>query len=148
MSYNTILLIGDLSRNKEKLAASAITPGDLIEFNNSTGKVQRHSTLNGNAMAMFAKENDLEGDDIDTDYAADELVQYLTPVSGDEVYAILAVSQTIKQGDFLVSAGNGKLKKFEIAASAEADYVHRIVAMAMEDKTTTAAVARIIVQKV
>lgn len=147
MSYNTILLKGDYSV-KEDVAAATITPGQLVEFNSSSGQLQRHSTLKGNAMAMFAKEDIANGATISTNYSASNRVQYLIPSRGSEIYALLTTSQTIKKGNFLVSSGDGNLQKFEIDSGENPDFIHRIVAMAMEDKTTSGTIARIIVQAV
>ncbi len=147
MAYNTISLKGD-RMVKEDVANATITPGQLVEFNSSNGKLQRHSTLKGNAMAMFAKEDVANGATISTNYSATNRIQYIIPCRGGEVYAQLTTSQTIKKGDFLVSSGDGNLQKFEIDSGENPDFIHRIVAMAMEDKTTTGATARIIVQVV
>lgn len=147
MGNETILLKGELRHNEEGIAEGTITPGDLIDFNLTSGKVQRHDVSGGNTSAMFAKENDLQGDGIDVDYTVGKLVQYLTPVPGDQIYALLTTSQTIKKGNFLASNGDGKLKKY-VVSSGEPDYVKAIVVMAMEDKTTTAAVARIVARVV
>lgn len=143
MGNETILLIGELCHAEEDTAGGTITPGDLVEFNGTTGKLQRHSTANGNAAAMFAKEDDLQGNGIDVDYTVGKLVQYLTPVLGDQINALLTTSQTIKKGNFLSSQGDGKLKKY-VVSSGEPDYIKAIVLMALEDKTTTSSVARIV----
>ena len=92
---------------------------------------------------MFAKEDDLQGNGIDVDYTVGKLVQYLTPVLGDQINALLTTSQTIKKGNFLSSQGDGKLKKY-VVSSGEPDYIKAIVLMALEDKTTTSSVARIV----
>lgn len=148
MVYNTILLKGEGCCVKEDVANAAITPGQLVEFNSSNGKLQRHSTANGNAVVRFAKEDVANGRGIDVDYSVANKVQYFLPERGDEVYALLTTSQTIKKGDFLVSAGNGNLRKFAISSGEPPDFIHRIVATAMEDKSTTGSIARIIVEAV
>ena len=69
--------------------------------------------------------------------------------SGDEVYAILATSQTIVVGDLLASAGDGTLEKFtaiKCDSNASAGAVTtplQAVAVALEAVTTTSATKRI-----
>ena len=146
-NYRTIILkYEDECIVKEDVADAAITPGQLCEFDSSNGKIQRHSTPKGNAMQMFAKEDIANGRTIDEDYSATTRVQYIIPCRGSEIWALLTTSQTIKKGDFLVSAGNGNLQKFAIDSGENPDFIHRIVAQAMEDKTTTGTIARIICQ--
>jgi len=137
----TIILKGDPIR-KEAIAGESITPGHLVQFSASTGKLIKHATAGGNAQAMFAVEEDFIGDDIDTAYAADDQAQYNVFRPGDEVYALLAASQTIKQGDALESAGDGTLRKHTAPAINEGGsasvtvYVDAVVGYAAEDKTT------------
>lgn len=146
----TVLLKGDPIR-KEGVAAEAITPGHLLAFD-SAGKLIKHATAGGNAQPMFALEEDFIGDGITTDYAADDQVQYIVGRPGDEVYALLTTSQTIKKGDPLESTNDGTLKKHTAQAVAEGGsatytvYTNAIVGYAAEDKTTTASVARIRVE--
>lgn len=95
---------------EEYEANAAITPGHLIELM-STGKVRAHANAAQNALPMFALENELEGEDIDTDYAAGDKVQCWIPGRGDVVYALLADGESVVPGDFLESAGDGTLQK-------------------------------------
>ena len=106
---NTIDLNGS-ALNKELDAAGAITPGHLIERDGS-GTVVVHSTAAGRAAAMFARENDLKGDDITVAYASGDRVQMLMFPKGGEVNALVAASApAIVVGDFLESAGDGTLR--------------------------------------
>ena len=135
MAYKNVLLKGDPIM-KEALAAGAITPGHLIKLNGS-GAYVVHSTSGGAARRLFAMEMSDTGKDIDDAYASGDTVYGLACRPGDEVYAILDTSQTIVEGDALESGGNGRLIKYSAGV---------IVAWALEDKTTTSAVARIIVE--
>lgn len=106
----TILLMGDPVA-KEAVANAAITPGHLIE-RMSTGKVRKHSTAGGPAMAMFAREEEYVGGGIDTAYASSDQVPFYVCRRGDEVYALLPASApAVAIGDYLESNGDGTLRK-------------------------------------
>jgi hypothetical protein len=126
---NRIVLKGTPPQ-KEREAAGTITPGDLIELD-SSGNVQRHSTVNGNAARLFAIENALEGNDIDDDYASGDRVYYVHARPGDEIQAYLAAGENASIGSFLVSDGDGKLR-VHTAASGEPEYLHSIIGIALE----------------
>lgn len=113
---NTIKLKNYLNVFEEYVANAAITPGHLIELI-STGKVRVHATEDGNVLPMFAIEDELQGNGIDDAYAADDQVQCWIPTRGDQVNAILKDEETVVIGDFLVSAGNGELKKYDATTS-------------------------------
>jgi len=137
MASKKILLLGEYI-GKEGIANATITPGMLIE-RMSTGKLRAHATAGANAQKLFARENDLSGGTINTNYAADSRVLAMIPERGAEVYAILHDGENVAIGDALVSAGNGKLKKYvaevDLNHAGSADFtVHtdQIVAYAME----------------
>jgi hypothetical protein len=96
---------------EEFVASAAITPGHLVEVI-SGGEIRVHTTASGNVLPMFAFENELEGEGIDTAYAHEDPVQVWIPTRGDIVNALLADGQTIVAGDFLESAGDGTLTKY------------------------------------
>lgn len=153
MAFNTILLKGDPLR-KEGKAGGAITPGHLI-VENSSGNLVVHPTAGGNAQALIAIEDALQGKEISGAYAANNRVQYVALRPGDEFYAILTTSQTIAIGDFLESNGDGTFRKHTPPTeasngvmSATELYYKAIVARAREAKTTTGTVARIILEAV
>lgn len=110
MSYNTVKIKKYLDIVEESTANAAITPGMLIEPM-STGKVRAHATAEGNVIPMFAFENELEGQDLDDNYEADDKVQCWIPQRGEEVYAILADGYDIDIGDWLASNGDGYLRE-------------------------------------
>jgi len=135
-TYHTIKLTKYSDAIVEYEAASAITPGDLVELT-SAGKVQRHSTASGNAARMFALENELEGEGLNDDYAAGDRVQVWFPNPGDIVYARLADEQSVTIADFLESAGNGCLQAYtpETVASADVQTVNTIYHMQIVGQT-------------
>ena len=114
MGKNTIKLKKYSDVIEEFVAASAITPGMLVALN-SAGKVEPHGTAGGNAIPMFALEDELQGKTIDDAYAANDPVQVWIAGRGDIVNAI--AGDAITAGAFLVSAGNGKLKPVGTAAT-------------------------------
>lgn len=135
MAKKTIKLKKYLDIINEYVANAAITPGNLIELM-STGKVRKHSTSGGNATAMFALEDELQGKDIDDDYAAAAPVQCWTPVRGEEVFAWLANGETAVIGSLLASNGDGTLKVYTApsvgSAEVYTDYQDPIVGLALE----------------
>ena len=107
---NTIKIKKYVDIIEEYEANAAIMPGMLIELM-STGKVRAHATAQGNALPMFALEDELQGKSIDDAYAAADRVQCWVPVRGEQVYAILADGESVSIGDSLESNGDGYLRK-------------------------------------
>jgi hypothetical protein len=134
-TYNTIKLkkYGDIIEEYE--AAAVITPGNLVELY-SANKVRNHSTAGGNAKAMFALEDELQGKGIEDAYAAGDRVQVWVAQRGEIVYARLSDGESVTLGDFLESAGNGCLRKhtaYALAGSEEETiYSHPIVGQVLE----------------
>jgi len=114
MAKNTIKLKKYSDVIEEFVAGAAITPGMLVALN-ASGAVIPHGVASGNAIPMFALEDELQGKTIDDEYAADDPVQVWIAGRGDIVNAI--AGDTITAGAFLVSAGNGKLKPVGTAAT-------------------------------
>jgi len=139
MSRRTIKYKNYSNVMEELDAYAAITPGMLLALT-SAGKAQAHPNAGQNALPMFACEDELQGNDIDTAYAADDKVQVWIPGRGDIVLGILADGQNVAIGDYLESNGDGKLKKHvadvESFESAEAGsitvYPNQIVGQAIE----------------
>lgn len=137
----TIFLKGDPVYD-EREAGGAITPGHLVSVNGSN-QVVVHASAGGRAAALFAKENDIGGDDITHAYASGEKVLFMACRPGDEVYAIIADGENIDEGDFLESNGNGELREVDADASADDIVTHSVIAVALEainasDSATTA----------
>lgn len=132
MAYSTITIkrTGDKVR-KTLVANAAITPGMLIEVM-STGKVRAHATGGGTAMAMFAVEDDLQGNGITDAYSASNDVQCEYFRTGDEVYALLANGENASIGSFLESNGDGYLRVVDTDASLGDVVPGAVVAQALE----------------
>ena len=131
MAYNTIKLKKYSDVIEEYTAtAVAITPGKLLELT-SAGTVQVHSTEGGNALPMFALEDELQGKGIGDDYAVSSKIQVWIPNRGDQVYAWLKDGETIVIGDYLMSNGAGRLQKVDVEVISAAESVS-IVAQALE----------------
>lgn len=110
MAKHTIKLKKYVDIVNEYEAAAAITPGMLLELT-AAGTVQAHSVAGGNAARYIALEDELQGRDIDTNYAAADQVQVWSGVMGEEAYMILADGEDVSIGDYLESAGNGYLQR-------------------------------------
>ena len=96
----------------EALASGTIKPGYLLERTNAaTDTVKAHATAGGKALAMFALEDDLQGNDIDDNYSSGDLTQFGIFRAGDEVLAWIANGEAIAKADALVSNGDGTLKE-------------------------------------
>jgi len=130
MANKVIILIGHGVRQEHK-AVAAITPGHLVELT-SADKVQKHGTAGGSAEKAFAVEDDLQGNDINDDYAVNAFVQYNIMRSGDRVYALLANGETAVIGSKLESNGDGTLRVVDADVSAGDIGVGSIVGVAME----------------
>ena len=128
---NTIKLKKYSDHIEEWTANAAIVPGMLVEMM-STGKIRKHATKDGHVFPMFALEDELQGKGIDDAYAAGAQVQVWIPWRGDKVYALLEDGQVIAKGDFLVSAGNGHLKKQQGTGASDYNPDMKIVAMSNE----------------
>jgi len=156
---HTVLLAGNPQYPQQAQAAAAITPGHLVELT-STGTIQKHSTASGNALPAFALENvtpdrTVATQAIDTPYAVGETVKWMVARPGELVYAWLPISAAaIVTGDFLVSNGDGSLKKGANQAVNESGsatytvFARAIVAQAAESvnnsaNTTTAVRIRV-----
>ena len=118
----------------ELAAASAITPGHLVEI--ASGKYQPASTALAKSAKMFALENISIAGSIDTPYVADDTTFVGSFPAGERVRALLAIGETIVDGTLLASAGDGTL----IATGATAD---NAVAVSRSEFTTTTVVTRI-----
>lgn len=92
-------------------AAAAVTPGHLVE-RDANGEIAVHSTAGGGGNPHFANEYDLTGRGIDDDYADGDQIIFTTYAPGSSVFALVAAAApAIAVGDFLVSDGDGTLKK-------------------------------------
>lgn len=132
----TILLRGEPNR-KERDAGGTIIPGHLLQLD-ADGDVVVHPTAEGViGPRWFAVENDIAGDDIDDAYASGEVCQIQSARPGEEINAILAVSQTIGIGDLLISAGNGQVT--ELVAESGGVLLNSVIGMALDAVTSDSA---------
>ena len=121
---------------EEYVAAAALSPGMLVEPTPSATTIRKHATEGGNAIPMFAVENELEGEGLTDAFAAGDQVQVWIPGRGDIVYAQVEDEQNIAIGDFLESNGAGYLQLHE-EDSADSDdafvsYTGQIIGQAIE----------------
>jgi hypothetical protein len=140
MSKNTIILKNYLNIYEEFEAASAITPGMLVELDSSK-EVKPHVIAGGNVLPMVAIEDELQGNGIDDVYAADDRVQCWVPQRGEEGYLILKDGEDVAIGDFLESGGGGVVVKHtpdteSLGADSSGNittiYTNQIVGVALE----------------
>jgi hypothetical protein len=129
MAFNTIKLKKYLDVIIERIAYAAITPGMLCELYSTSGYCRKHATSGGNAVPIFALEDELQGKGITDAYAAGDKVQLWVAQRGEEVNALLADGENVAIGDFLVSNGDGYLKKYAFDSAEKEDL---IVAQALE----------------
>ena len=135
MAYNTITVRCHTVVREEAIAAGTITPGMLCE-RDSNDKFVVHNSAGARAQRLFAVEDDLQGDDIDTNYATtgdNTRVQANIFRAGDLVWALLANGENAAIGDLLVSNGDGYLKEATAPTSADPDEIDQdVVAIARE----------------
>ena len=136
MTYNTIKIkkYSDIIE-EYKSTAVEITPGMFLELASAT-TVQAHSGAGGNILQMVALEDELQGKDIEDNYAVSTRVQCWIPGRGDIVYALLKDGETIVAGDFVESAGDGYVQKHSAdSAGSDSDitsYTNQIIGQAIE----------------
>lgn len=152
----TVILRGDPDIKQGTVkAATTITPGMLVDALGDAGGVVPHPTAAGNAAKTFAIEQDYVGSDLDTDYTGGSIIQYCTADSGDEINTLVAANAAaIAKGDFVMSAGDGTVKKYVAQADTGATALTitplMIVGRALEavDNSAGATKARIAIEVV
>lgn len=142
-TFKTVTIKKGMPCRFERAAGGTITPGHLVQLNSADAFVV-HATAGGNAAKFFAIEDAMQGKTIADTYTSTNRVQAELFQPGDEVNAIIADSQNISIGDFLVSNGDGTLIEQTALAdvSAGEDYPARTIGVALEAVTTSGAVAR------
>lgn len=117
---STITLKGDPQGREGLCTNAAITPGMLLAVSAQPAGVsgtndsrilgvRPHNVAGGLATAAFAREPDIFGGSIDTQYLVGDTVLYSEFRKGDMVYALLADEANVAVGAFLQSAGDGTL---------------------------------------
>lgn len=126
---------------EELVANAAIIPGMLVELMpTGTGKVRAHANANQDVFPMFALEDELQGKGIDDSYAANDPVQVWIPGRGDIVNCLLTDEEKVIIGDWVVSSGDGRVRKhvrtyesFESAVhGTESIYTQAIIGQVVE----------------
>lgn len=136
---NTIWLGGPRTEIGDLAASEAITPGHLVERFNSTGVIRwrKHATAGGATPPAVATEQSMLNQDVDDDYAANDLMEVTIGAGGTSLWMFIASGQNIVAGNKLESAGNGTLR---ILASGTALF------QALENKPTVTELTRIRVE--
>jgi len=116
---NVVVGSSFLNKKEEKYAAATITPGYLIELT-SSDTFQVHSTAGGTVIPCFADIDKWQGNDLDDDYSADDLVAGWYAGPGDVVENAMldGDSSNVSIGSLLESNGDGKLRLHDPAESA------------------------------
>jgi hypothetical protein len=134
MSHKNTIKIKKYSDHIEEFVANApILPGMLVELM-STGKVRKAAAESSthNVIPMFALEDELQGKGVEDLYATGDPVQVWIPYRGDFVLALLETTHAVVIGDFLVSHGDGRLRKLIGADESIEGPPMKVVAIAME----------------
>jgi hypothetical protein len=132
---NTIIAKAYVNIRDEKIANGTITPGMLVK-RLSTDKVVAHSTAGGAVAPLFAIEDENQGNDIDDNYSATNLVKLWRPVPGEQVQGIASETSghQIAIGDFLESDGTGRLRKADavLSSAGKDEFPASFVGVALE----------------
>jgi len=152
MAHKTIVLKGD-PLQKEAKGSGTIYPGFVLERTRtiypgfvlertSAGLVKAHATQDGDVVPILvAIENSLQGEDIDTSYSDADMVQFVAPRSGDEMYLYLADGENVTAGDLISSNGDGYVKKYtapvESSGYTGTSYIQAIIGRALETVNTS-----------
>jgi len=106
MAYYRIHNKGTLWRHEELVAAGTITPGMLCEVT-ASGTVQAHSTEGGRAERLIACEDALQGNGVDTNYSAADIVSLAVAAPGEVFNMLMAAGEDGAPGAAVVSGGDG-----------------------------------------
>ncbi len=103
---------GTFAQEEYYAAEAGIYPGMLVELN-SDGKLIKHASSGGalGDEAMFAMEDYLQGRNVGTVYAINEIVFVIIPNKGSEINALLDDGESVVPGDKIMSGGDGTVKK-------------------------------------
>ena len=126
---DTIILKGsEVALFKEATANGTITPGHLVVA--LTTGIVVHPNAAESAIAAFAVENDIAGDEIGTDYVSGDNVKYAVLPPGSEVFALAGAAVTVD--DYLESAGDGTVRVQGILAATTQLQRNSVVGRALE----------------
>lgn len=167
MSSNKVVMGGPEEEEKEGEADESITPGHLVEYvPGNLEKFQKHSTQAGIAETMFATKAPYSGDQtgsgepVDDAYASGDYMfvagvqrytRVLTLLFGGSnaagTGADISSNANVGKGDFLVSYGNGALRKYD---PGNGDAPGAVVAVAREavDNSSSSNQARLVAEAI
>lgn len=115
----TIRLRGNKGHRDEKRANGALSPGHLVQVD-SSDKVLKNNVFGGRCERIFALEDALQGNTVETAYADGDLVFTYEALPGDIINTrVPAKAVAIVIGDKLISNGDGTLVKSILLANSE-----------------------------
>jgi len=137
MSVNKIIRGGNAHYEQlDGEADEALTPGELVEGESSFAA---HATDGGPASAEFVRARKGLGDTIQDDVPSGEYCRVAQCAPGVKVYGFLAAGESVTEGDFLVSNGDGSLRAYDAAGG---DTPGMVVGKATEDADLSGASER------
>ena len=103
---------GDIPIRNDLVAVETITPGMLVEYHNDSGTLKWgvHDSADGAVQAAVALDEPEFQNGLSDNYAAGSKVRVGYFRTGDQFYGIVPSGQSITQGAYLQSNGDGKLK--------------------------------------
>ena len=134
---NTIFLGGDRTVVNDLAAKVALTPGFLVERNNTGGVIRwQLATTDVAGPPAVATDQSMLNKGVDDNYAIGDLVEVSILHKGATAWMFVASGQNISAGNLLGSAGDGTLKTGATVARFTA----------LENKPTVTALTRIRVE--
>jgi hypothetical protein len=111
MALNRVIkLLGEPIQNEDNVAAAAITPGMLVDFDAGGNLVPHATAADTEVVAVFAMHREEAGKTIDDAYAIGDVVKVGHFGPGTRVHAFLAAGENVAKGALLESAGDGSLQ--------------------------------------
>lgn len=108
---NTIFLGGEKTIVNDLTAKEALTPGMLIERNNTAGTIRwQKATTDVAGPPAVALNASMLNKGVDDDYAVADLVEVAILHKGATAWMLIASGQNVSAGNLLGSAGGGTLK--------------------------------------
>ena len=133
MASDSVTLLGTPIVTEDKTAATAITPGWLVDI--STTTVVKHATAASTALPRFALERDELGSEMSVDYATGDYVKVGVFSSGMRVNALIGSGVTTAVGSFMCSNGDGTLAVLGTSSNTTNAERQSVVGQALEVKS-------------
>lgn len=109
---NTIIVSGEGVYQELLAGASSIKPGMLMMTTGATPSTAViHATAGGDTETLVVIEDSLQGATVDTAFTSGDPMRGYTPQPGSIIQFRLTGSVSYDEGDILISAGDGLLKK-------------------------------------